>query len=145
MGRKNEFYGELSRLAGRLGLSDRLHFTDFRSDVENCYAAMTICVSASTAGEAAPYALKEPLAMGIPVVATRVGGSHEVVADGVTGLLVPPRDPPALARAVLHLLDHPELRRSMGGAGERWVRERFSIEATASRTEALYQRVVGHP
>ena len=142
VGRKNEFYGELSRLAGQLGLSGRLHFTDFRPDVEICYAAMTICVSASTEGEAAPYALKEPLAMGIPVVATRVGGSHEVVTDGVTGLLIPPCDPPALAKAVLQLLDRPELRRTMGQNGERWVRERFSIETTVSRTEALYQRLV---
>ena len=80
---------------------------------------------------------------GRPVVATPVGGTPEVVADGETGLLVPPRDPHALADALGRLLADPQLRARMGEAGERRVRERFSAEAMTERLLALYDEVAG--
>jgi glycosyltransferase involved in cell wall biosynthesis len=75
------------------------------------------------------------------VVATAVGGTPEVVADGETGLLVPPRDPAALAAALRRLLEDPELRRRFGEAGRRRVAERFTAKAMEEKILELYAEV----
>src|SRR5262249_43911486 len=80
----------------------------------------------------------EAQAMGIPVVATRVGGVSEAVADGMTGLLVPARDDKAIADAVIRLIRNPELRVSMSRAGPEFVSRRFDWEINAQRIENLY-------
>jgi glycosyltransferase involved in cell wall biosynthesis len=82
------------------------------------------------------------MAAGKPVVATRVGGVPEVVVDGVTGLLVPPRNPEALADAILRLLRDPELRHRMGQAGQERVRRHFSVDQMVRRTEVLYEELL---
>jgi starch synthase len=84
----------------------------------------------------------EAMACETAVVASRVGGIPEVVAEGETGLLVPPADPPALAAAVNELLADPERSRRMGLAGRERVLEHFTWRAVARRTLALYQRLV---
>ncbi len=84
----------------------------------------------------------EAMACETPVVASRVGGIPEVVEDGVTGLLVPPADPPALAAAVNELLRDPERGREMGKAGRRRVLEHFTWRAVAERTLELYRRLI---
>ena len=84
----------------------------------------------------------EAMACETPVVASRVGGIPEVVEDGVTGLLVPPADPPALAAAVNELLRDPERGREMGEAGRRHVLEHFTWRAVAERTLELYRRLI---
>src|SRR5438046_4152893 len=78
------------------------------------------------------------MAAGVPVVATTVGGNPEVVQDGRTGLLVPPRDPHALANAISRLLEDPGLARRFGRAGRDRVAEHFSMDQTVSKTERLY-------
>jgi glycosyltransferase involved in cell wall biosynthesis len=83
-------------------------------------------------------ALLESMAAGRPVVATRVGGTPEVVLDGETGLLVPPRSAEALARAIGTLLDDPDLARRLGEQGRRRIEERFSLERMVRETEAFY-------
>ncbi len=83
----------------------------------------------------------EAMAAGLPVVATRVGGLPDVVADGETGLLVPPRDPGALAEALLRLLQDPALRRQMGKAGQKRAEE-FSDQVMFERLEALYSEIL---
>jgi len=85
----------------------------------------------------------EAMACETAVVASAVGGIPEVVEDGVTGLLVPPADPEALAAAVNELLADPERAHRMGEAGRRRAVERFSWRAVAERTVALYERLVG--
>ena len=87
-------------------------------------------------------AVLEAMAAGLPVVATAVGGTPEVVVDGVTGLLVPPRDPHALAEAILRLLRDPDLRKRMGGAGRERVAAHFSVEQMVQRTEKLYEHLL---
>jgi starch synthase len=84
----------------------------------------------------------EAMACETPVVASAVGGIPEVVDDGVTGLLVPPADPPALAAAVNELLADPERAQRMGLAGRERVLERFTWRAVAEKTLALYERLV---
>jgi glycosyltransferase involved in cell wall biosynthesis len=75
---------------------------------------------------------------GLPVVATRVSGSREAIADGVNGCLVAPGDPEALARAILELYRHPEARQRLGDAARRTIVERYSIEAMLQKLEELY-------
>jgi glycosyltransferase involved in cell wall biosynthesis len=83
------------------------------------------------------------MAAGVPVVATRVGGNPEVIEDGVSGLLVPPRDSAALAAAIGRVLEDKDLAASFAQAGVRRVAELFSIERSIRETEHLYQQLVG--
>lgn len=81
----------------------------------------------------------EAMAAGKPVITTAVGGVVELVEDGFSGIIVPPRDPEALARAILRLARDPELRNRMGESARRRALERFDISGTARDYEALYQ------
>jgi glycosyltransferase involved in cell wall biosynthesis len=84
----------------------------------------------------------DAMAAGLPVVATRVGGIPEIVEDGVSGILVPPRDPAALAAAMVRLAGDAGLRARLGEAGKVRARE-FSADRTEERTRALYDEVLG--
>lgn len=84
----------------------------------------------------------EAAATGVPAVGSRVGGVPETIEDGVTGVLVPPGDPAALASAVGALLDHPERRASLGRAARERVRERFSWSTLARQVAAVYRRLL---
>src|SRR5207253_6815553 len=79
----------------------------------------------------------EAMAHGRPVVASAVGGLLDLVVDGETGLLVPPRDPPALRAALDRLLDDPLLRARLGAAGRERIRERFAWDAVLDATVKL--------
>lgn len=132
---------EMERRAEALGLSDTVIFTGIRRDVPEVLALLDVFVLPSL-WEGLPIALLEAMAAGLPVVATRVGGVPEVVVEGETGLLVPPRDPEALAQAILTLLRDPDLRQAMGQAGRERVREHFSVDQMVKKTESLYQRLL---
>ena len=95
-----------------------------------------------TMQEGLPNTVMEAMAAGLPVVATAVGGTPEVVVDGVTGILVPPRSPDALAEAISTLLQDPDLRRKMGQAGKERVRQCFSVVQMVRTTEALYEELL---
>jgi glycosyltransferase involved in cell wall biosynthesis len=82
------------------------------------------------------------MAAGVPVVATRVGGNPEIVEDGVTGLLVPRRDPAALAAAIDRLLAQPDLAADLADAGRRRVAARFGVERLVAETAALYRQLL---
>ncbi|MDH5506008.1 MAG: glycosyltransferase family 4 protein [Anaerolineae bacterium] len=84
----------------------------------------------------------EAMAFGLPVVASRAGGLPEVVEDGVTGILVPPKDPNALGTAIDHLLQNPELRRKMGEAGRNRVLRKFTADRVAEESMQIYKRVL---
>ena len=109
-----------TRRAG-LRTGERVRLAGHRPDAAECVAAADVCVVPSRWEEAFCLAAAEQLARGRPVVATRVGAIPELVRDGVTGLLVPPADPPALAGAIRHLLDAPELAAALGQAGRAHV------------------------
>ena len=127
----------LAEAARRAGLDGRLTFLGNRDDVPEILPDVAVSVLPSLT-EGLSNTLLESLAAGRPMVATRVGGTPEVVEDGVTGLLVPPRDPAALARAVERLLADAGLRARLGEAGRRRVRDRFSMDRTVRETESLY-------
>ena len=79
--------------------------------------------------------------MGLPVVATRMGGVPETVLDGKTGILVPPDDPGALAEALGTLIVDADLRRRMGGEGRRWVLRRYQWGACTRAMERVYEGI----
>ncbi|HEX6656366.1 MAG TPA: glycosyltransferase family 4 protein, partial [Candidatus Limnocylindria bacterium] len=117
---------------------DRIIFTGRREDVAALTADLDIAVLPSLR-EAQGISILEAMARRVPVVASAVGGIPEVVADGVSGLLVAPADPPALAAAIARLASSPALRRRMGDAGYRIVADRFSMEAHVRQIEAIYE------
>jgi len=90
-------------------------------------------------GESLSNAILEAMAAGVPVIAARSGGNAELVRHRVTGLLVPPQQPQALARAVLALLDDSPTRIAMGDAARADARDRFSIRTCVEKYEAVYR------
>ena len=108
--------GALQRAAGRLGLGDRLVLLGFRRDVRDVMSAYDVFALASS-WEPFGLVFVEAMALGVPCIATNAGGAPEVVADGETGLLVPPRNPQALAEAMAKLIADDALRQRLGSAG----------------------------
>lgn len=127
------------RMVADLGCADRVRFLGFRRDVTDLMAAVEAVVLPSLA-EAFGLALAEALYLGVPVVATRVGGIPEIVDHGLDGLLVPPGDSHALAEAIAALLNDPELRRRLSGSGRETVAARFRFEDMMRRYEAVYEQ-----
>jgi glycosyltransferase involved in cell wall biosynthesis len=137
----HDYRETLKRQADRLGLARRVIFTGFRLNVAEVLAEATVSVLPSLA-EGLSNTLLESMAAGLPIVATSVGGNPEVVEDGATGLLVPPRDSDALARAISRLLAHAEMARRFGAAGRQRVARHFSLERMTQDTEGLYRQLL---
>jgi glycosyltransferase involved in cell wall biosynthesis len=127
----------------QLGLQHWVHLPGFRDQVEPWFALMDVFVLASYANEGVPQSLLQALAMARPVVGTTVGGIPEVIVEGDTGLLVPPRDAQGLARAMGRLLADVDLRQELGRRGRQLVVERFSMEQMAAEIEAVYEVLRG--
>ena len=132
----------LERSARQLGIASRCHFLGHRLDGPAILARASIAVSASYA-EGISNAILEGMAARLPVVATTVGGSPELVRDGVTGYLVPPGAPAALARRLVDLLAAPARGRRMGERGRRMVEREFGLDQMRRSYDALYEDLVG--
>ena len=124
-----------------LGCEDIVRFLGFRTDIPDVIAAADLVVLPSVA-EAFGLVVAEALYLGTPIVATHVGGIPEIVEDGIDGVLVPPADSNALAKAIVGLLGDPERRRLMASAGRERVRDRFSFEKMMRAYEQIYERLV---
>jgi glycosyltransferase involved in cell wall biosynthesis len=122
----------------QLGLQPWVRLAGFRDQVAPWFALMDVVVLASYANEGVPQSLMQALAMARPVVGTTVGGIPEVVIDAETGLLVPPRNPKALAQALGRLQASPNYRQELGRRGRELVVERFSLEQMATEIEVVY-------
>jgi glycosyltransferase involved in cell wall biosynthesis len=136
----------LEQVARSLGITDVVTFRGAvaHDQVPRHMAAMDIFVMPSVhVSESFGVAALEAQAMGLPVVASRIGGVPEAVAEGRTALLVPPRDPAALAEAVVRLIEDVPLRRSMSQEGRRFVTERYDWHANAGEVETLYRGLLG--
>jgi len=131
----------LRALADGLKVSPRVNFLGEQPDVAPYLAQMDLYVQASVA-EGMPNSVLEAVAAGLPVVATAVGGTPEVVLDGQTGLLVAPGDPSALADAMLTLLADPRLAERFGRAGRARVEAHFGEGQMIRQVEALLDRLV---
>ncbi len=133
--------GELESLARELGLEKDVLFLGSRQDIPQLLALMDVAVLPSLE-EGFPNAVLEAMAVSKPVVATRVGGTPEAVVHGKTGLLVPPRDPRALADAILELLGDPRLAQQMGKAGRGRVKKEFGLDRMIQEMEGLYEELI---
>jgi glycosyltransferase involved in cell wall biosynthesis len=137
-------YGDVARLravAADHGVADTVTLLGPRSDVADLLACATVGVLSSDF-EGMPLAVLEYMAAGLPVVSTNVGGLPEIVAEGKTGFLVPPRDPAALAEQVVRLLDDPALAGDMGTRGRLRQQESFSQQAMVGAVARLYERLL---
>jgi glycosyltransferase involved in cell wall biosynthesis len=130
----------LTTLAKEKGADRAVRFLGVRYDIQELLSALNVAVITSDY-EGSPLSVMEYMEAGLPVVATRVGGVPDIVVDGETGFLVPPRDPAAVAEAVSRLLEEPELAQAMGEAGRKRRRNEFDLAATVRRIEELYEEL----
>jgi glycosyltransferase involved in cell wall biosynthesis len=136
-----ELREELEEDVAARGLSAAVHFAGARDNIRDYLAAMDVFVLSSVT-EGLAMTLLEAMAAARPIVATRVGGNAEVVEDGVTGRLVPPSDPRALADAIALVLGNPAAARQMGEAGRERANIRFSLGAMVSAYQAVYDAAI---
>jgi len=129
-------------VARRRRLNGRVCVLGYREDIPQILAASDCCVDASYAGLGLTGTIREALAVGRPVVATDLEGNPELVTHRVTGLLVPPRRPDVLARALLEVVADRQRACAMAMEGRRRVEERFSLAVKVERMEALYHRLL---
>ncbi len=136
---RDDGIGEALRArAAAAGQGARVAFLGARADVPDLLAAADIGVLASHE-EGFPNAVLEAMAARLPVVATRAGGIPEAVVDGTTGLLVDPRDPPALGAALARLVGDADLRRAMGAAGRARIEAEFALDSCAAAYARFYR------
>jgi len=120
------------------GVHPQVRFMGHRDDVPAILSASDLFVLSSES-EASPNVVIEAMAASLPVVASRVGGIPELVADGVTGHLVAPGDSDALAATLLNLLEHPQRAAAYGRAGRACIEQRYSFDRMVTQFETLYQ------
>jgi glycosyltransferase involved in cell wall biosynthesis len=138
----HDYADRLKKLAQELKIADRVHIVGFQDPVQPFLAALDLYVHPALM-EGFGIAVVEAMAVGKAVVATTTGGLPEVVAQGETGLLVPPGDVEALAAAVVSLLEDKVRREQMGCSGKMRAQERFSLDASVMHMEQLYCEVLG--
>lgn len=140
-GRDTEMGATLSTLARELKLSEHIQFLGERRDVAQLLASADIGLLVSHE-EGFANAILEGMAAGLPMIVTDVGGNAEAVLDGETGLVVPPRDPAALGRAILRLAGDRPGRLAMGRAARARVQTEFSLERCVDRYDRLYRSLI---
>ncbi len=132
---------EMERHAGELGIADKVIFTGWRRDLPRIYADLNALVVSSD-NEGTPVSVIEAMASGVPVVGTKVGGVPDLITDGETGYLVPPRDPDGLANAILRLIRDSETTSLMSRAARSMVIQRYTVRRLISDMEGLYQNLL---
>ena len=127
------------------GLEERVRFVDPRGEVRQLVSGLDVFAMPSVPrSEGMPTAILEAMACGIPIVATRVGATDELVRDGVTGILVPPEDPEAMAHSIGRLIEDPALRAACGVAAREDAVGRFDLTALAKRHASAYRKAIEH-
>ncbi len=134
---QGDYLEEIQNFIREHNIAKHIVFTGFRTDMPDVMASLDILVSAS-----AGTVMMEAMAAGIPVVATDIASASEVIADGITGILVPHNDIHAMADAILRLLNDPNVRRQMGQAGRKRTEEQFSFERNVQLTQAVYDNLL---
>jgi len=141
---EGELREALERLVKEYHLEKHVLLPGFRTDVLGCLKSFDLFVMSSVT-EGLGTSLLDAMACSRAIVATTAGGIPEVVEEGVTGLLVAPRDHVAMADAILSLVGDAHRRRAMGSAGFARVNEKFTVERMVAGTAAVYARVAGTP
>ncbi len=141
---EGESKDELSRMVDRHHLSDRMHLTGFCEDIFPILSSANLFVLPSL-HESAPNALIEAMEMGLPCIASDVGGVSDLIEDGKSGLLVPAADSEALARAIYRALTDATLADAMGEQARAKIHRLFNNEKSIRQLEAVYREVLNHP
>lgn len=128
----------VARLAGRDAVAKHVHFTGFRDDAACLMGRCRLFAMPSVAREGLCRAVLEAMAQSVPAIVSNVGGLPETVVDGESGLIVPPRDPRALADAIRFFVQHPERRAAFGEQARRRVETVFDIRETIRRMADLF-------
>jgi len=137
------FLVELKQLVQELGISDKVIFTGFVKNITDLYRCLDIVVLPSRS-EGFGRTIAEAMAMGKPVIASRVGGLPELISEGETGLLVPPGDSNSLADAIVKLVENRSLAKKLGFNGRRKVKEQFSVEKNVRKIERVYMSLLSN-
>ncbi len=132
---------DLQNLVKKLGISKNFFFAGMRQDIPEILNTIDIFVLPSLQ-EGFGIVLIEAMAAGKCIIATKVGGIPEVVKDGETGILIPPKDVQSLLTAMLDLMKNKNRRKKLGERGRDWVENRFSIECTVVQIESLYKKLI---
>ncbi len=138
-----QYLDKLLDLTRELGVEKQVRFVGHRDDVLDIYPLLDVLVHASVRDEPFGRVIIEGMAAARPVVATRGGGTPEIVREGETGFLVPQGDPEAMADAILYLLHHPQEARRMGQTARADVARRFRSDEAARALMAVYDRIGG--
>jgi glycosyltransferase involved in cell wall biosynthesis len=137
------YFNTCSELADKSGLKNHITFAGHKENIPEILADSDILVLSSTA-EAFPRSIIEAMAMGKPIIASDVGGLAEAVVKGISGLIVSPADPVALANAIIKLANDDNLRQHMGVAARKRAEQMFSIEQNVRSTEQVYEALLGN-
>jgi glycosyltransferase involved in cell wall biosynthesis len=129
---------EIEAMVVEYKISEKVLLTGFRSDIPELLSIMDVFVLTSVT-EGSPRVLPQAMMMGIPIVATQVGGVPEAVKHSENGFLVPPKDFRALAQRTLQLIENPSLAEKMGEAGKQMVYPEFCVKEMVKKTEKLYE------
>jgi glycosyltransferase involved in cell wall biosynthesis len=89
-----------------------------------------------------PNSVLEAMASGLPVIATNVGGTPEVVIDNKTGFLIPPKDPGAIAEKIMYIIEHPNFAQQIGQNARAYVEEKFSVKSMVKKTDELFETII---
>jgi glycosyltransferase involved in cell wall biosynthesis len=141
---EGELRDHLEKQVKEYHLEKHVLLPGFRTDVLGCIKGFDLFAMSSVT-EGLGTSLLDAMACSRPIVATSAGGIPEIVEDGVTGVLVAPRDHTSMAREIVRLLKDEPLRKRMGDAGYARVSERFTVERMVEETAAVYARVAGTP
>jgi len=128
---------KLKSLSQELELGKNIIFAGFRSDIKEILSAIDVLAIPSLL-EGFPMVTLEAMAMAKPIVATNIDGITEQITDGVDGILVPPKNPSALAKAIIKVLNDKEFARTMGLTARERVEREFSVEKMVAETEKVY-------
>lgn len=139
---EGELHDELQRQVRELGIERQVIFAGYRNDIGEILNVVDVLVHPATMEGFANVAM-QAMAAEVPVVSSAVGGMPESVRDGVSGILVPPGDPQALAAAVNRLLGDEELRRRLGRQGKGIVESEFTVEAMVEGNLRVYRKLLG--
>ena len=133
---------QLEALCSELAITSNVHFAGARDDVARVLRSIDVFALSSVTVECFPIALLEAMACARPAVCTAVGGVPEMIDDGITGYLVPPKDPQQFAARLLSLLSDPQAARRMGRAGRHRVEAEFSLDRSVAAAQQAIEDVV---
>jgi glycosyltransferase involved in cell wall biosynthesis len=132
----------IKTMASTLGVGDRAHFVGYHHNAPALAGACDAFVMPSVEREGLPRAVIEAMAQRIPAIVSNVGGLPELVENGVSGIVTPPRDPQALANAIVTMASNAEKRKAMGIAARERIATTFNVDSTIHNIEALFQSVI---